>query len=141
MTGGCQCWRSSALTAESNRRNAPDIEEKQALRESGETALVQPGLNIAVPDTLQVDHGRSDIAVPHPLLKRADVDSILQVPGRVGMAEFVQKPTAAKGAICAAVDLDCPIFEFVRGDAMTAIQPAAPRHGFELFEHGAVRPS
>lgn len=73
----------------SDSRTAVDIDRKQVLRESRETALVQPDLNVAVPDALQVDHGRGDVAVPHPLLKRADVDAILQVPCRVGMAEFV----------------------------------------------------
>jgi hypothetical protein len=42
--------------------------------------------------------------VAHPLLERGDVDAVLQVPGRVGMAEFVKKPAAAKRAFGATID-------------------------------------
>jgi hypothetical protein len=58
---------------------------EQGLRESCETALVDPYLNIAIPDALQIDHRRCDIAMPHPLLERTDVDSVLQVAGGVGV--------------------------------------------------------
>ena len=36
---------------------------QQVLRESGQTAFVQTDLNVTVPDTLQVDHGRGDMRV------------------------------------------------------------------------------
>ena len=40
-------------------------------------AAIDSGLNVAVADPLEVDHRRRDIPMAHPLLKRADVDSVL----------------------------------------------------------------
>jgi hypothetical protein len=68
------------------------------------SCLVQPHLDVTVSDALEIDHGRCDITVAHPLLERGDVDAVLQVPGRVGMAEFVKKPAAAKRAFGATID-------------------------------------
>ena len=42
-----------------------------------EAASIDSGLNVTIPDPLQVDHRRRDIAVAHPLLERSDVNSIL----------------------------------------------------------------
>ena len=80
------------------------------LRESREAALIDPRLHIAVPDALEIDHRRGDVAMSHPLLQGADVDSVLEVPRGVGVAEFVEKPTATVGSSSAAIDLYLPVF-------------------------------
>src|SRR5260370_894484 len=69
--------------------------EINLLRKSRETAFVESRLDVAVAHGFQIDHGRCDIAVSHPLLQRADIDAVLQVARGVGMAEFVQEPPAA----------------------------------------------
>lgn len=40
----------------------------------------------------------------HPLLQRADVDAVLQMPRRIRMPEFMQEPAAAEGPLPAPVD-------------------------------------
>lgn len=114
---------------------------QRVLCESGQTTLVQTHLDVTVPDPLQIDHGRGDIAVSHPLLKRSDVDAVLQVPCGVGVAELVEEPASAKGAIGTAIDFDGAALKLVRDSAVSAIQLATPDHGFELFQHGAVGPA
>src|ERR1019366_7643532 len=103
-----------------------------------EAALVQPDLDVAVPDALQVDHRRGDVAVAHPLLQGADVDAVLQMSRGIGVAEFVQEPTPAKWAVGATIDPDRTILKLVRDSAMAAIELAAPDDSLQLFQHGAV---
>src|SRR5260370_31689520 len=47
--------------------------EINLLRKSRETAFVESRLDVAVAHGFQIDHGRCDIAVSHPLLQRADL--------------------------------------------------------------------
>lgn len=103
------------------------------LRKGGQTPLVDPCLNVTVTNAFEVDHRRCDVAMPHPLLQRADVDPVLKVPCRVGMTELVQKPAGAVGASGAAVDLDSGVVEFMCHAAMAAVELRAVRNGFELF--------
>ncbi len=42
---------------------------QQSLGKSREAAFVQTGLNVAIPDSLEINHGRGDVAVTHPLLQ------------------------------------------------------------------------
>src|ERR1035441_10645618 len=51
----------------------PFIPLPRLLGKGGEAALVQADLDVAVPDALQVNHGRDDVPVAHPLLDGADV--------------------------------------------------------------------
>jgi len=81
------------------------------LRESGEAALVDPDLDVAVPHTLEIDHGRGDIAMTHPLLQRANIDAVLQVARGVGVAELMQEPSSAERYFHAAVDPDCAVVQ------------------------------
>ena len=110
------------------------------LRECRQASLVDPGLNVAIADALEINHGRGDVAVSHPLLKRADVDAVLQVPRGVGVAEFVQEPPAAEGSFGAAVDRPVPSSSTWHS-AMAAVQLAALGDGLEFFQHGAVGPA
>src|ERR1019366_1644523 len=103
-----------------------------------ETALVQAHLDVAVPDALQVDHRRGDVAVAHPLLEGADVDPVLQVSCGIGVPELVQEPSAAKWAVGATIDSHRTILKLVRDSTVTAIELAAPDDGLQLFQHGAV---
>jgi len=75
--------------------------------------------------------------MPHPLLECADVDAILQMPGRVCMAEFVKEPATAKGTFGTAINLDGAIDEPMRGSAVAAVQLAAEGDRLELFQHSA----
>jgi hypothetical protein len=67
--------------------------------ESSEAALVQARLDVAVPYALQIYHGRSDVAMSHPLLQGSDIDAVLQMARGIGVAEFMQEPAAAVGAL------------------------------------------
>jgi hypothetical protein len=96
--------------------------EFDRLCERCQTSFVNPRLNVPVSNTLQVDHCRCDIAVSHPLLQRANVNSVLQVARRVCVAEFVKEPTSAVLSFGAAIDLDSPVLQFPSRDAATAIQ-------------------
>jgi hypothetical protein len=49
------------------------------LPESRQAALVQPRLDVAIAHAFQINHGRGDIAVTHPLLQGADIDAVLQM--------------------------------------------------------------
>jgi len=74
----------------------------------------------------------------HPLLQRADIDAVLQVAGGVSMAELVQEPAPAERAGVAAIDMLGAVLQLLGGGAVATVQLAAPCHGFQLFEHGAV---
>ncbi len=88
-----------------------DGAEEERLRKRGQAALVDSRLDIAVSNTFEIDHRRSNIAVPHPLLQCADVDSVLEMPGGVGVAKFVEEPSSTVRSSRAAIDLHCfPIF-------------------------------
>ena len=63
--------------------------EDDALGKRCEATFVDPGLNVAIPESLEVNHGGGDITVAHPLLERADVDSILEMPCGIGVTEFM----------------------------------------------------
>ena len=76
----------------------------QSSGESRHAAAVDARLNVAVPHALEINHGRGDIAVSHSLLQGPDVDAVLQMTGRIGMPEFMQKSSAAERAFGAAVD-------------------------------------
>lgn len=76
----------------------------------------------------------------HPLLQCSNVDSVLKMPCRVGVAEFVQKPACAIGTVGTAIDFDRSVVELVLYDAMTAIEFSAVSDRFEFFQHCAVRP-
>src|SRR5271166_4445533 len=128
-------WRSGKY-----RRKAVSAWAK-CLSKRCEAALIDPGLNIFVSHTLQVNHCRCDVPVSHPLLQRANVDSVLQVTGRVGVAELMQKPAGTVGAFIAAIDSDCAVVQLVRHFAMPAIELGAIGDGLELFEHSAIRPA
>ena len=92
------------------------------LCERCKATLVDPRLNIPVSDALEVDHRRRNIAVAHPLLQGANVDSVLQISCGICMTELVEKPPATVLAFSTAIDLHCSVFQFVRHDAMTAVQ-------------------
>ena len=78
-----------------------------------QTPLVNPRLNVAVSDAFQVDHRRRDVPMPHPLLECADIDAVLEIPGREGVPEFMEKPAGAVGPFGTAVDPDGSILQFV----------------------------
>ena len=61
----------------------------------------------------------------HPLLQRANVDSVLQAPGSVGVSKLMQKPAAAVGAFGAAIDSNYAIVQLVRHLAMPTIELGA----------------
>lgn len=81
--------------------------------EGSQATLIDPGLNVFVSDALQVDHCRGDVPVPHPLLERADIDSVLEIPCRIGVPEFVQKPSRTVGAFGTTVDPHRSVFELM----------------------------
>jgi len=114
---------------------------RKALRESGETARLDPGLNIAIPHALEIDHGRCDIAVAHPLLQGSDIDAVLQMAGGVGVAELVRKPSPAVRPLPAAVDADRPVFQLVSRGAMAAVEFPPVCNSLQLLQHGAVGPA
>ena len=60
-----------------------------ALGKRCEATFVDPGLNVTIPQSLEVNHGGGDITVAHPLLERANVDSILEMPCGISMTEFM----------------------------------------------------
>src|SRR5271157_1163730 len=128
-------WRSGKY-----RRKAVSAWAK-CLSKRCEAALIDPGLNIFVPYTLQVNHCRCDVPVSHPLLQRANVDSVLEVPGSVGVSKLMQKPAGAVGAFGAAIDSDGAVVELVRHLAMSAIELGAVGDGLEFFQHSAVGPA
>ena len=103
------------------------------LRECCEAPLVDSGLNVAVPNALEVDHRRCDVAVPHPLLQGPDVDAVLEVSRSVRVAEFVKEPTATVRSFGTAIDLYGPVFQSVAHSAMTAVQFSAKRDGLKFF--------
>ena len=111
------------------------------LRECREAPLVDSGLNVAVPNALEVDHRRGDVAVSHPLLQGPDVDAVLEVPRGIRVAEFVQEPTATVGSFGTAIDLYGSVFQLVAHSAMTAVQFPAICDRLEFFQHGAVWPA
>src|SRR5215471_6280907 len=76
--------------------------------------------------------------MPHPLLKGANIDAVLQMSRGVGVTKLVEKPTAAVGSFCTTVRLHASIFQLVRGYTMTAVQLGAIRNGFELFQHRTI---
>jgi hypothetical protein len=78
------------------------------LGESREAASVQPSLDVAVPDALQINHGRGNIPVPHPHLQGADVYAVLQVARGVCMAALVQEIPAAVGPLAQRLILILP---------------------------------
>lgn len=67
--------------------------------------------------------------MPHPLLQRADIDAVLQVPGRIGVTELVKKPTGTEWTIGAAIDFHARVLKLVRDGAMAAIEFSAVRDG------------
>jgi len=72
-TGGSQAWASWPLVVHSART----------------ATRVDSGLNVTIPQPLEVNHGGGDITVAHPLLERANVDSILEMPCGIGVTEFM----------------------------------------------------
>lgn len=121
-----------------HRYRRPSILIWDASGKGGEAALVQPDLDVAVANALQVNHRRGDVPVAHPLLEGADVDAVLQVPCGVGVPELVKEPTAAIRAGGAVVDFGGAVLQAVGYGAMAAIELAAPDDGLQLFQHGAV---
>jgi hypothetical protein len=79
-------------------------------------------LYVAVADTFEINHGRCDITVSHPLLQGANVNAILEVPRGIRVAEFVEEPTATVGSFGTAIDLYGSVFHLVAHSAMTAVQ-------------------
>src|SRR5216684_824005 len=75
----------------------------------------------------------------HPLLQRANVNSVLQVPCRISVSELMKEPTAAVGAIGTAINFDRAVLKLVFDNAMSAVEFGAVRNCLELFEHGSVR--
>ena len=75
----------------------------------------------------------------HPLLQRANVNSVLQVPCRISVSELMKEPTAAVGAIGTAINFDRAVLKLVFDNAMTAVELGTVGHGLEFFEHCAVR--
>ena len=102
---------------------------QRALRESGEAALVDADLDVAVPHTFEINHSRGDVAMTHPLLQRADVDAVLQVARGVSVAELVKEPSSAERYFHAAVDPDSAVVQLVGHGAVTAVEFAAVRDG------------
>ena len=86
----------------------------------------------------QVNHGRGYIAVAHPLLEGSDIDAVLEVPGRVSVAEFMQKPPRAERPGGTAVGFDGSVGEGMPDGAVGTIQFAAPRDSLQFLQHGAV---
>src|SRR5271166_4522461 len=123
------------MSAKSSARMA------MCLRKRREAALIDPGLNVFVPYTLQVNHCRCDVPVSHPLLQRTNIDAVLQVPGRVGVAKLMQKPARAIGTFGAAIDSSCAVVQLVGHLAMPAIELGAVGDGLEFFQHSAVGPA
>src|SRR5260370_5400808 len=115
--------------------------EDGALGKRCEATFVDPGLNVAMPQSLEVNHGGGDITVAHPLLERANVDSILEMPCGIGVTEFMQKPARAVGPVGATIDFNGSVLKFVFHDAMPTIQFGAISDRLEFLQHGAVRPS
>jgi len=111
---------------------------RQALRESGEAALVDPDLGVAVPDALEIDHRRCDIAMTHPLLQRADIDAVLQVARGVGVSKLVKEPSSAERSLRAAVDPNSAVVQLVQHGAVTAVEFATLRNDLQFFQHRAV---
>ena len=107
--------------------------EQCCLRESREAALVDPRLHIAVPNPFEINHRRGDIAMSHPLLQGADVDTVLEVARGVSVTEFVKEPAATVRSFGTAIYLYSPLFQFVAHGAMTAVQFSAKRDCLKFF--------
>ena len=82
---------------------ASGSKHRRCSREGCETPLVQSDLNIAVPDTLEINHRRGNVVVAHPLLQSADINAVLQMPRGIGVTEFMKKPPPAVRAVGTAV--------------------------------------
>src|ERR1039458_9466659 len=103
---------------------------QRALRESGEAALVDADQDVAVPHTFEINHRRGDVAMAHPLLQRADIDTVLQVARGVSVAKLVKEPSSAERPLRAAVDPDSAVVQLMGHGAMTAVEFATLRNGF-----------
>lgn len=90
---------------------------------AGHLAFVQQFVNVFAPHIFEVNHRRLEIAVPEPLLQRADAQAVFQTRGGVGMPELVQVPLAAVRTLRTLVA--------VPGDAVPAIESVAPGNAFE----------
>ena len=75
----------------------------------------------------------------HPLLESSNVNPVLQVPGGVGVPEFVEEPAGTVGTVRASIDFHRSVLKPVFNDTVTAVQFGAVRNCLELFEHCAVR--
>ena len=53
--------------------------------EGCQTTFIDPRLNVAVANALEVDHGRRDVTVAPPLLQCPNVDPVLKIPGCIGV--------------------------------------------------------
>src|SRR6266704_2092816 len=118
----------------------PSVEELNgSLSKCGKAALVDSRLYVAISNALQINHGRGYIAMPHPLLQRADVDSVLKVARVICVAKFVQEPAATICSFGAAVDLYRSAFQLVRSDTVTTVKFSSKRHSFKFFQHRPIR--
>src|SRR5581483_10135973 len=104
----------------------------------GEASLVNPRLNVPVSNAFEIDHSGSNVAMSHPLLQCADIDSVLQMSGGVGVTKFVKEPSAAVGSISTAIHLCRSVFQFMSRDTVPAVELCSKRDSFEFLEHCTI---
>ena len=121
------------------QRFAAAREVGRPLRERCKAALVDPCLDVPVSNALQIDHRGRDVAVSHPLLQCADVDPILKVSRRVGVAKLMKEPSPAVGSIGTAIHLHRSVFQLVSHHTMSSIEFGAKCYSLEFLKHGAIR--
>ena len=71
--------------------------------------------------------------MPHPLLQGSDINAVLKMSRGVGVAEFMEKPSATVRAFGAAIDLYTTFFQLVAHGTVTAVQFPAKRDRLKFF--------
>jgi hypothetical protein len=93
------------------------------LSECRKAALVDSRLDIAISNTFEIHHRRGDIAVSHPLLQCADVDSVLEMPSGIRVAKLVEEPPPAIRPIGTAMHIHrFSVFQLVSHNTVSAIE-------------------
>lgn len=104
-----------------------------------EAALVDSCLDIAISNAFEINHRRRNIAVSHPLLRRTDVDSVLEMSRSVRMAKFVEEPSSAVESVRTAIHLHrFSVFQFVSHHTVAAVEFGPKSYGLELLQHGTI---
>src|ERR1700722_17481248 len=77
----------------------------------------------------------------HPLLQGPNIDAVLEMPRRVGMAEFMEKLSLAIRTSGTSIGSHAPVREFLDSDALAAIQLRTPGNTLQFVEHVAIGPA